>query len=52
MALITILGTFIADMKWRGMELRTTEVRVRRPALLRIKARQPERYLSQEDIRG
>jgi hypothetical protein len=52
MALMTVLGTEIADMKCRGMALRTEVLRVRRPALFRSEARHPERYLSQEAKRG
>jgi hypothetical protein len=34
------------------MELSTAVDRVRRPALFKSEARQPERYLSQEERRG
>jgi hypothetical protein len=49
---MTVLGTSIAAIKWRGRELRTEVVRVRRPARLSREARQPERYLSQEEMSG
>jgi hypothetical protein len=52
MALITVLGTFIANLEWRGRELRTEVAKVSRPARFRRVARQLAKYLSQEEMMG